>query len=188
MKTKHLISFSVLMLAMSLWVVPQSACADGGGPFSIGGRAVSFSPQDGKENVYGGVQARLRLPLFFAVEASVDYRRETFGDTKVHDWPVQLTALMYVLPKIFVVQPFILGGVGWYHTTVDGPNGFSDTQTRSGPHAGAGVELSLNSSWFIDATYRYIWLQKIHTQDANQTREDLRDNGHMVTLGLNYRI
>jgi hypothetical protein len=44
----------------------------------------------------GGVQARLRLPLFFAVEGSVDDRRDTFGATTARDVPVQLSALLYV--------------------------------------------------------------------------------------------
>ena len=188
MRTASRFWLSGLFLTSVLWSAPLSGFADDGGPLSIGGRAVSFSPRDGSQSWYGGAQARFKLPLFFAVDASVDYRRETLGDTKVHDWPVQVSALLYVLPKIVVVQPFILGGVGWYHTTVEGPNGFSDTQTRTGPHAGAGVELTLNSHWFIDATYRYVWLNKIHTENASTVHEDIRDSGHMITAGLNYRI
>ncbi len=159
-----------------------------GGPLSIGGRAVSFSPRDGQDYWSGGAQARLRLPIFFAVDASIDYRRQTFGDTKVTDWPVQVSALFFFLPKIIVVQPFLLAGAGWYHTTVEGPGGFDETQTRFGPHAGAGAELSLSSHWFVDATYRYIWIKDVHTQDSLLANRDLRDSGHMITLGLNYRL
>ena len=169
---------SILILTIALWAVPTSGIADDGGPLSIGGRAVSFSPRDGSQAWYGGAQARFKLPILFAIDASVDYRHETLGDTQVHDWPVQVSALMYILPKIVVVQPFILGGVGWYHTTVEGPNGFNDTQTRSGPHAGAGVELTLNSRWFIER-HRTVTFgcRKFHTENASAANEDLRDSG-----------
>lgn len=175
------------LLSVTTWAVCPGASADGG-PLSLGARAVDYVPVDGKGAWKGGVQARLRLPLFFAVEGSVDYRRDTSGATTLHDWPVQVSALLYVLPKIVVVQPFVLAGGGWYHTTVEGPGGFSGTQSRFGPHVGAGAELNLNSRWFFDATYRFVWLDKIHTMDSQGAPQDLRDRGHMITAGLNYRL
>jgi opacity protein-like surface antigen len=144
-------------------------------------------PQTAVPSIWGGVQARLQLPLFFGVEGSVDYRREAFGATTAHEWPVQLSGLVY-LPKIIVVQPFLLGGVGWYNTTTTGPDGYSNTQNRFGPHAGAGAEFNLNSSWFLDATYRYVWLSELHTTNARGASEDVRDSGHMVTVSINYRL
>jgi len=158
------------------------------GPLSIGARAVDFVPTDGKSAWTGGAQVKLQLPLFFAVEGSVDYRRNAFGPTTAQDWPVQLSALMYVLPRIIWVQPFILVGGGWYHTNVDGPRGFSDRQNRFGPHAGAGIDFNLNSHFFLDTTYRFVWLNKIHTIDNQGNALDIRDRGHMITAGLNYRI
>jgi len=176
----------VFLVAVIACATCPSAFADAG-PLSIGGRAVDFVPTDGSAEWMGGAQARLRLPLFFGVEGSVDYRREAFGSTTVHEWPVQLSGLLY-LPKIILVQPFLLAGVGWYNTTVQGPGGFSATQNQFGPHLGAGVEFNLNSRWFLDATYRYIWLDKLHTVDAQGVGEDVRDSGHMITAGLNYRL
>jgi opacity protein-like surface antigen len=93
-----------------------------------------------------------------------------------------------VLPKIVWVQPFVLVGGGWYHTTIDGPNGFSGHQNRFGPHVGAGLEFNLNSNWFIDATYRFVWLNELHSVDAQGNPQDFKDRGHMITAGLNYRI
>jgi opacity protein-like surface antigen len=135
----------------------------------------------------GGAQMRVRLPLFLGVEGSVDYRRETFGPTTTHEWPVQVSGLLY-MPKIVVVQPFLLGGVGWYNTTVKGPAGFSDTQNRFGPHIGAGAEFNLNADWFLDATYRYVFLNKFHTEDPQGVVQNIRDNGHMITASLNLRL
>lgn len=177
---------SVGLLSAAAWAACPWAMADGG-PLSLGGRAVDYVPSGGSAEYMGGVQARLKLPLFFGVEGSVDYRRESFGATTVHEWPVQVSGLVY-LPKIILVQPFLLGGVGWYNTTTTGPGGFSDTQNRFGPHAGAGVEFNLTSSWFVDATYRYVWLNELHTRNAQGVNEDVRDSGHMITLGLNYRL
>jgi len=104
-----------------------------------------------------------------------------------HQWPVQLSGLIF-LPKIILVQPFLLGGVGWYNTTVHGPNGFDQTQNQYGPHAGAGVEVNLSSNVFLDATYRYVWLNKLHSENAQGTSQEIRDSGHMITVGINYRI
>jgi len=181
-----------LWLGVGMFLLAAVACmsprafADGG-PLSIGGRAVDYVAQDGSAEYLGGVQARLRLPLFFGVEGSVDYRREGFGATTTHQWPVQVSGLLF-LPKIIVVQPFLLGGVGWYNTTVRGPDGFSATQNQFGPHAGVGAEFNLNSRWFLDATYRYVWLNKLHTENARGVGEDIQDSGHMITAGLNYRL
>ncbi len=134
----------------------------------------------------GGAQLRMRLPLFFGAEASVDYRHSEFDTTKIHDWPVQLSGLIY-LPHLLMVQPFLLAGVGWYHTTVETPNS-SNTDTRFGPHAGAGVEWNLNARWFLDATYRYVWVDKFHSDDPNAVQQDFKDRGHMITAGINVRL
>ena len=176
----------VFLLAVTTWTMSPKAYADAG-PLSLGARGVDYVSQDGHAEYLGGVQARLRLPLFFGVEGSADYRRESFGGTTTHQWPLMVSGLLY-LPKIIVVQPFLLGGVGWYNSTVHGPNGFSATQNQFGPHAGGGAEFNLSSSWFLDATYRYVWLNKLHTVNAQGVGEDVRDSGHMITAGLNYRL
>jgi opacity protein-like surface antigen len=175
---------------LSLSVISCMACPAAqaeAGPFSIGGRAVDFVPRGGSDAWMGGIQARLRLPLFFGVEGSVDYRRETFGSDTTHEWPVMVSGLIY-LPKIILVQPFILGGAGWYNTRVEGPAGFNDTQNRFGPHVGAGVEVNLDTRWFLDATYRYVWLNDLRSVDALGVPQHIRDSGHMITAGLNFRL
>jgi opacity protein-like surface antigen len=176
-----------MLLCAMVWTPCPSAWADGG-PLSIGLRAVDYVPTDGKGTWKGGLQARLQLPLFFAVEGSVDYRDDKFGATDAHDYPALVSVLLYPLPKIVMVQPFFLVGGGYYHTTVDGPNGFTGTQNRFGPHVGAGVDFDLNSNWFLDATYRYVWLSDLHTVNDQGAAQNERDRGHMITIGLNCRI
>ena len=158
------------------------------GLLSIGGRASEYVPTDGKGSLQGGGKVQVRLPLLFAIEASADYRKDTFGATTAKDTPVQLSLLTYFLPKIIVVQPFILAGGGWYHTNVDGPHGFTGHQDRFGPHAGAGLELTITSNLYADATYRYVWLSDLHSVDAAGNGISYRDRGHMVTVGLNYKL
>src|SRR5690349_3729931 len=137
-------SRTALLLLVSVFLMPGLLLADDASPLSIGGRATYFAPKDGDAGWGGGAQARLRLPLFFGAEASIDHRQMDVSGGKLHDWPVQVSGLIYILPRIIVVQPFILGGVGWYHTTFENSNGSDTTDTRFGPHAGAGVEFNLN--------------------------------------------
>jgi opacity protein-like surface antigen len=157
------------------------------GLFSLGGRAMYFNPSDGEDNWHGGAQARLHLGEIFAIEGSADYRKNDFGDTTVHTYPVQATALMYLLPGKRI-SPFVLGGAGWYYTSVDGPGGLSDTQHRFGLHGGGGLQLMLNRHWSIDGTYRYVWLERVQSRDESLLDKSFQDAGHMVTVGLNFHF
>jgi opacity protein-like surface antigen len=159
----------------------------GFGRFSIGGRAMWFDPKDGDSTWSGGAQVRLYLARFFAIEGSADYRQNKFNGTTVHTYPVQVSALLYLLPG-WRVTPFILGGGGWYHTTVDGPAGLSDTQNRFGVHAGGGLQYFISRHFSIDSTYRYVWLEDIASRDQSLTNKDFRDHGQMVTIGLNFHF
>ncbi len=154
------------------------------GLLSIGGRAMYFDPKDGSSEWYGGAQVRLHPSHYFAIEGSADYRRNDFNGTRVHSYPVQVSLLLYPLGTTRLA-PFLLGGGGWYYTTVDGPGNFDDTQNRFGAHAGGGLQLFVSRRISLDSTYRYIWLEDIQSRDANIVDKDFRDHGHMVTIGLN---
>jgi opacity protein-like surface antigen len=155
--------------------------------FSIGGRATWFDPKDGSARWFGGGQVRIYPLKWLAFEGSADYRRTDFGDTRVHSYPVQVSALIYLLPGKRL-SPFILGGGGWYYTTVKGPGGFDDTQNRFGGHAGGGLQFWLSDWVSIDSTYRHIWLEDIDSKDKNIKDKSFRDSGQMVTVGLNFHF
>ncbi|WP_447978777.1 outer membrane protein [Candidatus Nitrospira bockiana] len=190
---------ALLVLAAAVGVqglpVSPAHAADGGylfddvdpGRFSIGGRATWFDPNDGDSRWFGGAQARLYLFKGFAIEGSVDYRRNDFDGTRVHTYPVQVSGLIYLLPGKRLT-PFVLGGGGWYYTTVKGPGGFEDTQNRFGLHAGGGLQFWLTNSVSIDGTYRYVWLEDVNSRDRNIKDKDFRDSGQMVTIGLNFHF
>jgi hypothetical protein len=46
----------------------------------------------------------------------------------------------------------------------------------------------LNKHFSIDGTYRYIWLETLQSRDLNIKDKSFDDNGHMVTIGLNYHF
>lgn len=157
------------------------------GPLMLGGRATWYDPKEGDGNWYGGAQLRLYPSRYFAIEGSADYRRNEFSGTTTHSYPVQVSALIYPFGTTRLA-PFLLGGGGWYYTTVSGPGNFDDTQNRFGLHAGGGLQLFLSRHWSIDGTYRYIWLEKIESRDQNIVDKSFNDNGHMITIGLNFHF
>jgi hypothetical protein len=185
---------SVMSVAL-LTAEPAAKAADDNGLFqqmdigllSIGGRATYLDPKDGSSRWFGGGQVRLHPWRYLAFEGSADYRRNDIGDTRVHSYPVMVSALIYPFGTTRLA-PFLLGGGGWYYTTVKGPGGFDDTQNRFGAHAGGGLQFFFNKHVSIDGTYRYIWLEKIESRDQNIADKNFQDNGHMVTAGINFHF
>ena len=172
----------------------QALAADDGlfkqmdiGLFSIGGRATWFDPHDGQSRWFGGGQVRVYPFKYLAFEGSADYRRQDMDGTRIHTYPVQVSALIYPLGTTRL-SPFLLGGGGWYYTTVTGPGNFDDTQNRFGVHAGGGLQFFFNNHVSIDSTYRFIWLEKVQSKDQNIKDKSFDDNGHMITAGLNFHF
>lgn len=153
---------------------------------SIGPRATYSTPKDADEGQWApGAQARLHLSSGLGLEASIDYLKNNFGPlTTIKTYPVQASLLAYIIPG-GTVSPFLLGGVGWYYTKVDGPASFSNTSSRFGLHAGAGLEVMLNKSLSLDGTYRYVWLESIGSKDANALDKNYEDSGSLITVALN---
>ena len=162
----------------------ESAIAEG---VSLGGRAMYFRAKDADHgNLSPGVQLQLHLTPMFALEGSIDYRKEEFGSTVVDVYPVQASLLVYLMPRSRLT-PYVLGGGGWYYTHVRAPN--DHTQYRFGPHVGAGLKLSLNRSWSVDGSYRYLWTRDINSEDAaHPAGRNFSDNGFMLTAALNYHF
>ncbi len=157
------------------------------GILSIGGRAMYYDADDGKNHWFGGAQVRAYLGEIFAIEGSADYRKHDFADTTVHTYPVQVSALAYLLPGKRI-SPYLIGGGGWYYTTIDGPNGFDDTDNRFGLHAGGGLQFMLTEHWSIDGSYRYVWTEDIKSRDRNIRKKNFSDDGHMITMGINFHF
>ncbi len=181
---RECIAMSVLLLGLQTAAVAGDGVGDN--VFSIGPRATYSTPKDADKGVWDpGVQARLHLSSALGLEASIDYRKNDFGSlTTVKTYPVQASLLAYLMPG-GAVSPFLLGGVGWYYTQVDGPFGYSKTTSRFGVHAGAGLEVRLNKALSLDGTYRYIWLEDVASKDLNAVDKTYHDSGSMITIALN---
>ena len=186
---------TVLVLALlAAALIPRAAWADDNHNddlhasrpgFTFGGRAAYYRPKGADDgSLYGGAQLRLHMTSVLAIEGSADYSQNKYGGTVVDVYPVQASLMFYLAPS-WVVSPYILGGVGWYHTSVrDG-----STSERYGPHAGAGLEAALSRHWSIDASYRYLWTQSLTAPtSASPAGRNFSDNGYMLTTGLNYRF
>lgn len=185
---------AVVLCGVPILLPQQAAAADDDlfkqmdiGFFSVGGRATYYDPNEGQSRWFGGAQVRVNPFRYLSFEGSADYRQQDTGGSTIHTYPVQVSALIYPLGHTRLA-PFLLGGGGWYYTTVKGPGNFDDTQNRFGLHAGGGLQFFLSNHISIDSTYRYIWLEDIQSKDQNIKDKNFNDNGHMVTVGLNFHF
>ena len=184
-------AFLTLALVATLGIGASAASTDGDDMHAslpgvtLGGRAAYYRPKDAdRGTLNGGAQLRLHLTSVVAVEGSADYRQNKFGGTTVDVVPVQASLMLYLAPR-WVVSPYILGGVGWYYTHIQGDG----TTHRYGPHAGAGLEVALAQHWSIDGSYRYLWTQSLTAPTtASPLGKNFSDNGFMLTAALNYRF
>lgn len=135
---------------------------------------------------FAGAQARLRILHFLAAQASITFHQSRYedGDVIVTQYPVELTAILYILP-VGPIRPYILGGVGWYYTRIDFKDSLNaindETEHWFGIHLGAGLELMLGKSASINADGRYIF---VNASDQDVINRDF--NYWQITFGLNF--
>ncbi len=48
--------------------------------------------------------------------------------------------------------------------------------------------LMLSRNWSVDGSYRFVWLERVQSKDENLQNKKFQDEGHMVTIGLNYHF
>ena len=153
---------------------------------SAGGRGAYYRPKDAdRGNFAEGAQVRFHFNPDWALEGSVDLRQNRFGEAKVDVVPLQVSLMVYLMPPGYRAVPYVLAGGGWYYTHVYAP--VDSSEFRFGPHLGAGLDVFLDRSWSVDGSYRYLWSEDIHSQDAEHPLgRNFRDKGFMLTLALNY--
>jgi opacity protein-like surface antigen len=144
-------------LAMGIAVLLWSSIANAGG-LGFGGRYSWVRNTDThKGTSMVGVLARLRGGAVGA-EAAIDYRKDDQGGgASIKTWPVTATLLIYPLPSIYG-----LAGLGWYNATMeyDGIGGkVKETNTQTGYHLGAGIELPVTEGMKLAGEFRYIFLK-----------------------------
>jgi len=188
---------------MSLEAAPEELFRETGLPLSLASPVAPEDPETPRFSIgpaggylrahgadkgtwFGGVQARLKVLPFLAVEGSITFHENEYedGDVKVTQYPVQVTALLYILHE-GTIRPYVLGGVGWYYTRVDYSGTFSlfsdSTSHDFGGHLGVGSDFMLGARTSLDVDVRYIFL--------NPSSEQIKDqdfNYWQITFGLNF--
>lgn len=157
---------------------------------SIGPRAGYIRAKDADDGTwFGGGQIRLHFGHLLAIEGSVTYHQEEFqnGNIVVTQYPVELSALLYPFPAGWQVQPYAVGGAGWYYTHyhyrgILAP--FDDeTEHIFGAHLGGGLELRPNSRISLNADVRYIFIEP----NTRRVQDEVFDYWQF-TIGLNFRF
>ena len=182
-----------ILLVASLVALPPAAAR---AQVSLGGHA-SYTKADGADGTWaGGAQLRLRLPGPLGVEGLIDYRRTTYSAggadvLRIEQYPVQASLMLFFLPG--PVQPYILGGAGWYYTrsTFLGPQAAlgSDTQHTYGGHAGGGIEIGAGpkASLYVDVRYVFLGVDSIDTIRDRYNNNPKADFWH-GTAGVNFKF
>jgi len=146
----------------------------------------------------GGAQFRLRLLSFIGAEALAEYRQTTYQSggvdvLRVKDIPVQLSALLYLVPA-GPFQLYVLGGAGCHCTRSEGlgPAASYPTtdQSKWAPQAGAGVEIWTSKNFFISGDIRYVFLTIGSVSDLENELKSgtFSANYWQATAGLNYKF
>jgi len=142
---------------------------DGTASFSIGPAGGYLRARGADRGTwFGGVQARLHFLSVLAAEASITFHQNRYENdgVVVTQYPVQLTAFLYIIPE-GPIRPYLLGGVGWYYSRIDYRDSFAasfndKTEHMFGEHLGAGVEVMLSPRVSVDVDFRYIFLNPTH--------------------------
>ena len=163
---------------------------------SLGGHA-SYTKASGADGTWaGGAQLRLRFPGPLGVEGLIDYRRTTYSAggadvLRVEQYPVQASLMLFLLSG--PVQPYVLGGGGWYYTrsTFLGPQAAlgSETQHTYGGHAGGGLEFGAGkrASLYVDVRYVFLRVDSIDTIRDRYNNNPKPDFWH-GTAGVNFKF
>lgn len=136
-----------------------------------------------------GGQIRIGSPRL-AIEVSLDSHSEDVQllNQKVSERPIQTSLLLKLATG--TLQPYLLGGPGWYKRSVEplaGP-GVTVSTTEFGWHAGGGLEIRFGRHVGVHGDYRYTFLNFGDTDNQVIALPGLgsvlpRHRGSMWTLG-----
>ncbi|HQR45020.1 MAG TPA: outer membrane beta-barrel protein [Thermoanaerobaculia bacterium] len=195
MKTLSRLAAGLLLAVSLLGARPAAAQFH----LALGAHAGYSQTKDaGSGSFIGGGQLRLRFLSFLGAEALAEYRQTTYQSggvdvLQVKDVPVQLSAMLYVIPA-GPLQLYLLGGFGCHLTRSEGlgPAASAPTtdQTKWAPQAGAGVEIWTSKKFFISGDIRYVFLDIGSVSDLENALKSgtFSANYWQATAGLNYKF
>lgn len=182
-------------IAASAFLIAVSA-APAYAQFGIGGRMSMVRTDvdaDTTSERFTGGHIRALLSPKTGIEISLERRTDTSEDEtlRVRQTPLQASLLLF--PVRSTIAPYVLGGGGWYTTSVElrqDDETLSSESTRDfGWHAGLGAELRFGEHVALHGDYRYTRLD--FGDDEDEDEEDgglLRflpsHKGSMWTAGL----
>ncbi|HUM01231.1 MAG TPA: OmpW family outer membrane protein [Thermoanaerobaculia bacterium] len=161
-----------LLTAAAVLILPLLAPADASGqPYAdpgTGAGPLGFYAQatgGTQGTVLVGAQALTRFTGVLAAELFAGYRSDKYVDgaasLHVQQVPVQLSLIAYLLPNLRV-QPYLLGGVGYYRIwgTGSGPQVQQENfiENKFAFHAGAGVDIRVARALSLRVEGRYVFL------------------------------
>jgi opacity protein-like surface antigen len=154
-----------LARAALLGVLALLVAAPASAQFGIGARFAWVTADSEVESDtvrFVGGQIRLGLSKAFGVEVSLDSHSEDFEllNQKVKERPIQASLLLKLAGGS--LQPYLLGGPGWYKRSVEPLEGPAEdlevSTTEFGWHAGGGLEVKMGRHAGIHGDYRYTFL------------------------------
>ncbi|WP_413992720.1 outer membrane protein [Labrys okinawensis] len=83
--------------------------------------------------------------------------------------------------------PYITGGVAYGDEKISGLGGGSNSDTRVGWTAGAGLEYAIYDNWLVRGEVRYVDLGS-HNFNIAGTRHKTRFDSTNITLGVSYKF
>ena len=152
---------------------------------SLGPQVGYYKAQDAdKGSFMGGAAWRFKFTPSLGLEASINYRQETYANDAltVRNWPIMVTGLIYPLPVVYGAI-----GAGWYSVTLDYnqsklPLLKDETTQAFGWHFGGGVELPVGSNFKLTGDIRYVFLNYDFKQIPGSG--DLKSNFYIITVGF----
>jgi hypothetical protein len=174
---------------LALVLVAQAAHAQAGLSLGVGGGAVvpSGTMADGLKTGWNGMVVARVKPALSPVGLQLDGFYDRFaleGGFDGHSRMLGATAdLVYAMPSAAVAHPYLLGGVGMYNgkTTINGVS--SESQTKFGLNAGAGLDFAFGGGARLFAEGRFHAILK-GVADPSTTEEK---TAYMIPLTVGLR-
>jgi outer membrane protein W len=122
------------------------------------------------------------------LEATVLYHVEEVNDTTdLELWPVQFSGLIYPLRRDYAISPYLLAGGGLYITRLVEKHVDTESEFDFGWHLGFGFDFALSDRVFLEADFRYLWVES--NSDAETAADVLSDfDSWMATAGIGFRL
>jgi hypothetical protein len=178
-----------VVVGLAVALTAQAAQAQTGMSFGVGGGVVvpTGSLADGNSTGWNAMVVARVKPAMAPVGLQLDGFYNRFGLEGIdgHSRLIGATAnALFAFPSASVARPYLLGGVGLYNgkTTIDNV-GSSDSQTKFGINAGAGLDFGVGGAQLF-AEGRFHAIMKGVT-DVNTGEEK---TAYMIPITVGVRV